>query len=318
MYPNGYIEFRSNGGGCWSYIGQVMTTGSQTINLSNGCVHQLIIEHEVLHAMGMYHEQSRPDRDMYIQVNYANIQPDYHSQYKLIYMNTWHDDGVVYDPESIMHYPYYGFLTTYASFLGLSAMTGLVYPYKGKPVQKPRQTRMSGRDAIQLQLMYKDYCPPLAQGLCKDGAPYLMANKCDGHGDCAFAEDCNVDCDHTDETNCDAICPMVFKVESSDENDNNQFIGTYKHVGTYTDAQYWMQVNSDNVDRYAYRTPVPYNYWQFGLTLGGTCLMFGYDVGSTSSTGCPTDSQNSWWKAAGGTFISYRQLSVSKGNFISI
>ena len=204
MYPNGYITFRSDSSGCWSYIGQISTTGSQTINLSGGCVHQLVIEHEVLHAMGMYHEQSRPDRDQYITVNYENIEPNYHSQYNMISMSTWHSDGVAYDPESIMHYPWYGFLTSSASQQGLSAMTGKVAPYIGLPVQKPRQTRMTGRDAIQLQMMYEDYCPPLAQGLCLDGAPYLMSMKCDGHGDCAFAEDCNVDCDKTDEENCDA------------------------------------------------------------------------------------------------------------------
>jgi len=61
-----------------------------------------------------------------------------------------------YDTESIMHYPYDGFITEDAWWAGLATMTDKV---TGKPVQKPRQTRMSTIDAIQLQKMYAGFCP---------------------------------------------------------------------------------------------------------------------------------------------------------------
>ena len=60
------------------------------------------VQHEVLHALGLWHEQSRCDRDSYVEVLWANIRPEFHSAYAK------HCDGasdaVEYDEASIMHY----------------------------------------------------------------------------------------------------------------------------------------------------------------------------------------------------------------------
>ena len=58
-------------GRCYSSIGR--KGGAQTISLDRrNCVFGAT--HEVMHALGFFHEQSRPDRDIYVKVLWWNIQ----------------------------------------------------------------------------------------------------------------------------------------------------------------------------------------------------------------------------------------------------
>jgi len=56
--------------------------------------------HEILHALGMWHEQMRSDRDDWIKINWNNIHSRYRSQFtKLNTLNL-----VQYNYGSVMHY----------------------------------------------------------------------------------------------------------------------------------------------------------------------------------------------------------------------
>uniref|UniRef100_G3T3H4 Meprin A subunit n=2 Tax=Loxodonta africana TaxID=9785 RepID=G3T3H4_LOXAF len=101
-----YIIFQKFGG-CWSEVGD--THVGQNLSIGQGCDDKAIIEHEILHALGFYHEQSRTDRDDYVTIWWDEIISGYEHNF-----NTY-DDSVItdlntpYDYESLMHYAPFSF-----------------------------------------------------------------------------------------------------------------------------------------------------------------------------------------------------------------
>lgn len=116
--PN-YITFR-DASGCSSAIG--MQTGQQFINLKvndgdsfcsigNGA-------HEILHAMGMYHEHTRCDRDDFVTIDFDEIESGREGNFYKAGSDAQGDDCGddtpvfdidTYDPGSIMHYGRFAF-----------------------------------------------------------------------------------------------------------------------------------------------------------------------------------------------------------------
>ncbi|XP_062247927.1 high choriolytic enzyme 1-like [Platichthys flesus] len=89
-----------NRGGCFSSLGRV--GGRQVLSLNRGgCVQNGIIQHEINHALGFNHEQTRSDRDSYVRINWGNIiQRSAYNFYKKDTNNL----NTPYDYTSIMHY----------------------------------------------------------------------------------------------------------------------------------------------------------------------------------------------------------------------
>lgn len=70
-----YVRITAGNSGCWSSVGKV--GGKQDVNLQiPGCVTKKgTVIHELMHAVGFLHEQSRYERDEYIDVQWHNIMP---------------------------------------------------------------------------------------------------------------------------------------------------------------------------------------------------------------------------------------------------
>ncbi|OTF84218.1 Metalloendopeptidase-like protein [Euroglyphus maynei] len=67
------------GDGCHSIVGRM--GGRQIVSLGDGCHDLGSIMHELCHAIGLYHEHMRYDRDHYLQIRWANIEPEMLEQF---------------------------------------------------------------------------------------------------------------------------------------------------------------------------------------------------------------------------------------------
>jgi hypothetical protein len=100
-----YISFiPAEGTTCASYVGR--QGGKQVIELSPRCT-TMNTAHELGHALGMWHEQSRADRNYYVRIAWENIEEEHKYNFDQHLADS--KDFGEYDYQSIMHYGPFAF-----------------------------------------------------------------------------------------------------------------------------------------------------------------------------------------------------------------
>ncbi|BES89734.1 metalloendopeptidase activity [Nesidiocoris tenuis] len=104
-----YLDISNDYSGCWSAIGRI--GGPQKINLqSPGCLRKKgTVIHELMHSIGFFHEQSRYDRDDFVDIQFKNIKSGSENNFLKAEKSIADGMGVEYDYGSIMHYSSHAF-----------------------------------------------------------------------------------------------------------------------------------------------------------------------------------------------------------------
>ena len=137
-----YISFISaEGTTCSSWIGR--KGNKQEINLASRC-NTMNIVHEIGHALGLWHEQSRADRNSYVSIIWENIAKK--NKYNFDQHLTESEDFGEYDYQSIMHYSAVAF-----SKNGLKTIIPLV-----AGVEIGQRIKLSKKDIAAINSMYPE------------------------------------------------------------------------------------------------------------------------------------------------------------------
>lgn len=99
-----YVVINNAGSGCWSSVGR--QGGPQEVNLeSPKCFSNYgTTIHELMHALGFYHEQNRYERDSYVRVLGENVKTGMMANFQKLPFPMATAFGVGYDYASVMHY----------------------------------------------------------------------------------------------------------------------------------------------------------------------------------------------------------------------
>ncbi|XP_035855086.1 high choriolytic enzyme 1-like [Sander lucioperca] len=144
-----FVDIQSLGG-CFSYVGR--RGNGQVVSLKRqGCVYEHIIQHELLHALGFNHEQSRSDRDQHVRIQLQNVEPGMEHNFDKVETRNL---GTPYDYGSVMHYTRYAFSRN---------CQPTIVPIPDNNVAIGRATQMSPTDILRVNRLYncKRYLKPV-------------------------------------------------------------------------------------------------------------------------------------------------------------
>ncbi|KAM6950388.1 low choriolytic enzyme-like [Lycodopsis pacificus] len=136
-----FVDIQSRSG-CFSFIGR--RGRGQVVSLSRrGCVFRQIIQHELLHALGFNHEQTRSDRDQHVRILLENVIPGMEFNFRRIETRNL---GTPYDYNSVMHYGRFAFSRN---------RRPTIVPIPDGNVAIGRATQMSATDILRVNRLYR-------------------------------------------------------------------------------------------------------------------------------------------------------------------
>lgn len=226
-----YLSFFS-GGGCYSMVGRQPGTGAQRISIGNGCGYLGVVAHEIGHALGFWHEQSRPDRDRYVTINWSNIQRGMAYNFHKYDTNRIDSRDISYDYDSIMHYS----STAFANRAGVRTIVG-----KNGRTNLGQRYGLSKKDQLQANLLYCGSRPPVTGSPPKPPTPPPPGcHKTDRHYWCPYWKSrgyCSRESKHFDFMNkdCEKSCKCITNAVCKNKHKDCGSWAKLRYCGLYKD-----------------------------------------------------------------------------------
>ena len=110
--------------------------------------------HELGHAIGMWHEHSRRDRNEYVRINYENIKENKQINFGLLSVLEFEQvPNVSYDFESIMHYGPYAFSSKRGTHPTIEILDHISIPDCAKKMGQ--RDELSYKDILRANKLYR-------------------------------------------------------------------------------------------------------------------------------------------------------------------
>ncbi|XP_070545496.1 tolloid-like protein 1 isoform X2 [Ptychodera flava] len=153
-----YIIFTYQPCGCCSFVG-FKGNGAQSISIGKSCDKFGVVVHELGHAVGFWHEHTRPDRDEHVLIQKDNIQRGQQYNFEKLDDSEINSLGEAYDYNSIMHYG----RNTFAKGMWLDTIVPRRDPMTMVRPDIGQRIRLSEGDVRQANKLYK--CPSCGKTL---------------------------------------------------------------------------------------------------------------------------------------------------------